>query len=188
MSKNISLGFTLIETLSVVAILAVLAALVIHLTSSQIQKQRLTSAAQTVFQSLQNARSETFKQNQPIYVSFKQSNADNEADNSWCYGLALSAECDCTGQDLTRPCELKSAGRSINTSILHTQFPGVRLTKAAFGSKPYTRFNPIRGTAAFGSVTLVNSNDESLQIRLSLLGRTRICNPDNTPFSKYVPC
>lgn len=183
MNKDKSPGFTLIETLSIMAIVAVLTALVIHLSSKQIQKQRLASAAQTIFQSLQKARSETFKQNQSIYVSFNQTSADN-----WCYGLALTADCDCTNNDPARLCQINSAGDSINTSIDHTQFPGIQLTKVAFGSKPYTRFNPIRGTAAFGSVTLVNSHNDSLQIRLSLLGRTRICNPNNTVFSKYIPC
>lgn len=82
-------GFSLIEALITVSVIAILALLSMPLFNSLVQKQRASGAAETLYNALQLAKSEAVKRNANVYVSFS-------TGNNWCYGINLNSACNCS--------------------------------------------------------------------------------------------
>lgn len=172
-------GFTLLELLAVVTILAAITLLGVHAFSGQLQRSRLSAAAQQVVSALQQARSEALKQGQAVYVNFVSS-----ADRRWCYGISDLPDCDCNRGN----CAITVRGIRRDSSVDGDTFPGIVLQQVQFGTHSYTRFSPQRGTAAFGSITLADRGGERLKINLGLTGRIRVCTPDAPALHRYPLC
>jgi len=156
-----SLGFTVVELLTAVAILAVLAALAFPTFSDAIERSRLKSAAEAIASDLDLARLETAKRNTDLVVSFYNG-------GSWCYGIH-AGRCDCT---TAGSCSIKR----VNGSDI---VKDVTMGSVAFGANRFTAFDRIRGTAAAGQVNLLASAGLDLRVVVSTRGRVRICSPSN---------
>jgi len=159
-------GFTFIETLVVIAIGAILAALAAPSFQTSIDKQRITGAAEAVLADLRWARSEAVVRNRPVCVKFT-------AGTDWDYTIRLD-DCD----DGT---ELKT--------VEGDGFPSVILSSAVFnggvgGSVAYTTFLPIRSSNPNNGLVTLQSNHHSSEVSVSPLGRVRICGT----MVGYHPC
>lgn len=87
--KSPRAGFTLIELMLGITVLAILLALAIPAFTGQFQKQRLKGAAERLASEIQFARSEAVAGNQNITVKV-------QGGTDWCIGLSDAGPCDCS--------------------------------------------------------------------------------------------
>jgi type IV fimbrial biogenesis protein FimT len=179
-------GFTLIELMVTIAVAAIMLTWALPAFTDLIDSQHLRAAAQQVAADLRYARSEAVRRHAavPIGVSFSPG-------EHWCYGISQQLPCDCTIQDWrsSSACLLDlSHDRQLHTSANEEQ-THVSLISARFSSGQTTEFDPLRGLAHAGTVELQSNRGKRLDIRISTLGRVRICAPaDGASPSGYSPC
>lgn len=164
-------GFTLIEMIVTVAVLAILLGLAVPAFQDTLAKRRLVGAAEQLYADLHYARGEAIKRNADVMVSLS-------AGTDWCYGIALAA-CACGGT--AGSCQLDGVDKAVSGA----NFRGVSLAENLGGS---TRFEPRRGTAPGGNGTAtLSSTYGSIKIIVGSLGRVRICS-DSPTLSQYDTC
>ena len=172
-------GFTLIELMIGVAVLAILVAVAVPSFQDLVERRRVTAAAESVLSAMQFARSETIKQNTQVDVVF-----GNTGGAGWCYGLDddLGTNCNCA----TTPANCTVAGetRVVSNTGANEPFPGVVLDTNFTGDR--TGFTTPRGAATqAGTVQMTGAGGETLSVVASLMGRVRACS--NT-FAGYPDC
>lgn len=172
-------GFTLIELMIGVAVLAILLSVAVPSFQNLIERRRVTAAAESILSALQLARSEAIKQNSTVEVNF-----DTEDSGAWCYGLDddLSTECDCDEKPWN--CTVAGESRVVANDGSNAPFPGVVIGTTGFGDD--VEFSPPRGTADNGSVTVNGAGGGSITVAISNMGRVRACSDDG--FVGYDPC
>lgn len=178
-----SQGFTLIELMVTVAVLAILLALASPSFSDFFQRYRLRGAADKVVNTLASARAEAVMRNRDVSVGFKGSGA------SWCMGANAAAEpatlgepvggaiaCDCT---VANSCKI-SDGRQL--VVATSEVNGVTLSAnpgALMFSSRTGGTSPVGTTA---NTTLASPNGKfKLRLDVSPLGRTTLCVPSGEP-------
>lgn len=180
-------GFTLIEMIATVAVLAVLVTVGIPSFQETIDKRRLTGAAEQLQADLQYARSEAIKRNGNVFVTFTGSGT------TWCYGLsATTATCNCT---TANSCALDGVEKVVN----QTGFRNVSVSQNITGSN--LNFEPRRGIVRMnnnaanigtGTITFESnsgaSNEKELQISVGTMGRVKMCSPSSNKVSGYPDC
>jgi type IV fimbrial biogenesis protein FimT len=177
-------GYTLVELLVTLAVLAILLTGAVPAFTDLIDSQRLRAAAQQIAADLRYARGEAVKRHAgvPIGVSFSPGEV-------WCYGISQQLPCDCSVQDWSSPaaCLLDlSLRRQLHMVQPHAQ---VELVAARFSGGPTTVFDPLRGLARAGTVELQSARGKRLDVRISMLGRVRICAPaDAVSPAGIAPC
>ncbi len=184
-------GLTLVEMMITLLVLAILAAGAIPAMGSFLEKSRLKGAAESLFNDLGYARSESLKRNTDISVRFATDGAAN-----WCFGTDETTTCDCTITDATdsSACALNAAADgSSSTNVLKrtgaAEYPTIKLISAAFAVNPVTTFTPRRGTANAGTVVFRSASGKEIRVVLSPLGRVIICSPAGTgQIGNYPDC
>ena len=166
-------GFTLIEMLIVLAILAIIATLTAPALGLIVEKNAIRSVAERIKSDLQWTRTEAIKSSQNLTISFQQTGA--------CYGIDIQS-CDCTIQN---NCKLKSVEPFLNHST-------IKFSNIGFFQPPYTqlKFDYRRGTTLNNGSLKIESKDYALKIIASLTGRIRICDDSAAPYAvnNYAPC
>jgi len=162
MTKQSS-GFSLVELMVVVTVIAVLMALVAPSYQKMIERNRLKEATQGFKSDVQLARMEAIKRSRDTI--FHRTAGD---DGDWCYGISTVA-CDCEQADDTAIdfCDVKR--------ISGASFPVVSL---ATGSTSV--FDSRRGTSAQLS-SVFTTRHYAAQVAVSVGGRVVVCNPDPMP-------
>lgn len=158
-------GFTLVEIGFALAILAILTAIAVPSYRDSVDKSRLRAAVEALHADLQNAKSTTQQQKATVTAVFS-------TGASWCYGLtAAKPTCACTQVDPAQAnfCELRA--------VRAADVKSATLTAADFGGNTFTSFEPVRGTAAAGSVTLTSALGKIATVSVSGLGRVATCSP-----------
>jgi prepilin-type N-terminal cleavage/methylation domain-containing protein len=169
---NKNKGFTLVELLIVVAVVAVIATLAVPSYRDSLQRHELISAVEGVYSYVQYARSESIANNEDIYIAFKGTGA-----TGWCLGISDLAACDCAAS--LAACTINSEqARSVDGS----NYPNVTLT-TSFGAHD-SGFNAPRMTAMEnGTITVTHSGVASAGVVISTIGRVRVCSDSLDEYS-----
>jgi prepilin-type N-terminal cleavage/methylation domain-containing protein len=156
-------GFTLIELMVVIAVVAILLTVAGPSYQKLIERNRLKEASQAFKSDLQFARMEAIKRSRNVFFSRTAGNA-----GSWCYGMG-TLDCDCAQTDTTAAdfCDIKR--------VEGASYPVVSL--AAGGT---TEFDFRRGTATAMSSVLTTLH-YAAQVRVNDVGRADVCDPDPMP-------
>lgn len=164
-------GFTLLEMMVSIAVMAIIATTVIPSFNDMKEKHKIRGAAESISSDLQLARSEAIKTNQNISLSFSGFGATN-----WCYGINDTSGCNC---GVGNACQVDGATVRVASS---NEFSNINLT-TNFTSQTVT-FDPDRGTTNSGTTTL-SANGKSVKIIVSAIGRISLCSSD---YSFYPDC
>jgi len=166
MNRQKNVGFTLLETMIVVAIIGIVAAIAVPSFQSMLEINRLKQAVESFQSDMQFARTEAIKQSTSIIASRTTGNA-----GAWCYGLARDipttrTSCDCTVTDTTSAsyCDIKI--------VSGVDFSSVNMDSASGNST----FDFRRGTIGNNGVTFSTAN-YAARVVFSAVGRVRICLP-----------
>jgi len=180
MSYSSQAGFSLIETLSVTAITAILLSNAVPFIGEYYDQKRLIAAAEMIYGELQTARSEAIARSKDIYVKF-----DIDGGENWSLGASTVSGCNPTdGLMDANPCYLDvDDGDGVTTvadrvlkSNSNVDYPGIKITNVTFGSDQ-AKFDYVRGTAKAGSIKLESANGYRLKVVTGLIGRVRMCSP-----------
>jgi len=141
-------GFTLMELMIVIAIMAILAAIAAPNYTSFMAQRRLNGAARQIMSDLMHARMQAVNQNNEFKITFVNSHEYQILDDDNSNGSSDS-------------------GESVRTKSVQTDYSDVTLSSTA---NPV--FNP-RGTANGATITLSNSAG-SKSVSLAITGRVII--------------
>ena len=147
-------GFTLLEAVIALAILAVVATLALPSFGTAAERARLKAAAETLSADLSEARFEAARRAQPLHVELSPG-------AGWCWVVATRAGCPCEG-DAT--CRLKASRAR--------DYAGIELLESQS-----TRLDPNGAAAQPASALFQSPHGEQLRVDLLALGRSRVCAP-----------
>jgi type IV fimbrial biogenesis protein FimT len=180
-------GFTVIELMISLAVLAIITALALPSYRSILEKRQVSSGAEQLGAFLSSAQFESVKRNQFVAVNYQENGGD------WCLGMrsgdAAGVDCNCTVTDATaaNACALDGTLKVFNSSSLN--YPDV-LNGAAVGADDTIVYDPVRGlTQGFETVKLelqsIPEGNYALDVEVAVTGRVKICS--NKVADKDVP-
>ena len=159
-------GLTLIEICIVLAILSILVGTAMPSFEKTKQKLALDGTAAEMSTDLRYVRSEAVARNEGVRVSFR----SVAGGSCTLIHTGSASDCQCAA-DGTAQCD---SGATLLKSLFHRTGDGVAVS-ANVGSM---RFDPINGTVTpAGTVTMVNSNGQSVRHVVNIMGRVRSCSP-----------
>lgn len=189
-------GFTLLELMVAVAIVAILASVAVPSMSDYITRGRLLSATEAIYSNFQLSRSIALARNDDISVVF-----GGTGTTTWCMAVSDDIDCDCTkitptnvsGTATAAKCTLQAniSGTTTDVMVLPylsgADYGGVTLDTNFTDHK--TGFQMPRGISLDnGTVTLSNTVSgtvETTEVKMSTLGRAKICSDS---LSRYKDC
>ena len=133
-------GFTLIELMIVMIIVALVITLAVPTYKASVEKRQLVSAAEEVVSFMRFAQSEAIKRNEKISVSWSSPGGHSA---NWCIGAALTT-CDCTETDSTEAdyCSIDSVPyRLTQSDFVDMDFDFLHMQPKASSFA----FDPVRG-------------------------------------------
>lgn len=150
-------GFTLLEAVFVVAVLAIILSAAVPSYANYLARQRLRHVAELLELDLRRARTLSVDQGRNIYVNF-------QSGPQWCWGASSQATCDCgTGQPR---CELGGMTSREHKGTLLQSGQGVTFEAGLGRALGWTR------------IGISNDRNQQLHIDLNPLGRPQICGTD----------
>lgn len=172
------LGFTLVELMIVLALVAIILAVAIPSFTSTLARKRLEGVASELSTDMQYARSEAVQRNAAVRIIVGTS----------CYavhvvGTTPASNCTTLG---TAAIELKTVQIAGGTSLAFVSNNGMA----------FLEFEPVRGMAldaggadSSGYVTLTNSaGNWQVQAIVTQFGRVKLCSPNNTVSGLATDC
>jgi prepilin-type N-terminal cleavage/methylation domain-containing protein len=161
-------GFTLVELLITIVVIAILSSIAAPSFQSLLEKRRLIAATEGIYAHLQFARSEAVKFGLTANV-----NVSIKTGTPWCLGISnATASCDC---NTAGACVYGPAG-VMERNLVGSEFSNVTLTT----NQANAQLDGIRGGfgGTAGTITLTSSPSSlSTRIVFSRLGRVKICSP-----------
>lgn len=166
--KGRSAGFTLIELMVALFLVALLLTVAIPSYQSLRQDQMVKAATQAVYTDMMLLKSEALKRNRNLQMILFNSGTGN-----WCYRISIDGSC----ASCNDTCSSIEGRKGVDAS----EFPGIILTGTYTESSSQIRpisFSPRRGTLPSGSIT-VSSSAASMKVVTNNLGRVRTCAVSN---------
>jgi len=159
-------GFTLIELMITLILVAILLALAAPSFQGTIERRRLDGAAENLFSDLQFARSEAIKQNQAVQFQFNS--------GVWCYGVDDDgANCDCTAP---ASCTINTIQKVVNS----TAYVNVTFAAEADFVGTTINFDPRQGIPDDdGTFILTTPMGLSRRVCVNAIGRIRMVDGAN---------
>ena len=175
-------GFTLLELLVTIAILAIAAAIAVPSMTDAVEKRNTISAAEAIFSQIHLARSESIARSQPVFMNVV-------AGNGWAIGFGSDQNCD--PSDNSPACTLPDLDN--NNPITHLLTSADRENVSVTTSVNQITFTPQRGlvTGATINVTSRGRVGYAITINVGMLGQVSLCSPNADPtkhVTSYRPC
>jgi type IV fimbrial biogenesis protein FimT len=158
-------GLTMIELVFVIAVMAILAALALPSFNARLERQRLHGAAETLSADLAEARFESARRGQALFVEA------SVGEKAWCWAVTTQTGCDCAQ---AQACQLRNAQSKA--------YSGIKLLEP----KP-VRLDPAGTTETITVASFESRRGERLRVDLQALGRVRICTAAG-PDTRYPHC
>lgn len=196
-------GFTIIELMITVGILAIVMGYAIPSINDFFDKKRVIAAAEAFYSQLAYARAESVARSNEVTVTFSRT-----SDTSWAFGMVEGSSA-CTPTE-TNPatsgaCYLyiesgattgkQAAEDYVLKTISSTDYSGANFISHPYGSNTPANsiiFNPTRGTATGGSdtgIVLRSNSDFEMRVIVSAVGRVKICSPSGSAkIAGYKDC
>ena len=190
MARAASPGFTLLELMIAVAIIAVLAALAAPSLSDFFDRNRVRAAADDVASLISHARAEAVKHDLPVRVTMVGSGT------AWCVGAneatpptgglksGNAAACDCTQ---TTQCTVAGLRQVVSSG----EYGGVSIGTLPGDIRLDNKLGvatDMAGTMGRQSVTLTSpSGKYDVQVRVETLGQPQACTPAARPVLSGMP-
>lgn len=181
-------GFTLIELMVVIAVIAIITSFALPSYRTLIEKRQVTSGAEQLGAFLSAVQIEAVKRSENITVSYDE--------DAWCVGIATgTAACDCTDTDpATADCTIDGQVRIFNEDNLN--YPDAM---SAINGDGAFIFDPARGLVYDDSsmadydaaeVEFLSDNDTyALNVQVSATGRVKYCSDSaDTKVPGYDVC
>lgn len=176
-------GFTMIELMIVVAIIAIVATLAAPSFRGFLAKKRIEGVASELATDLHYARSEAVSRNATVRVTF----------GSGCYLLTAQPDGSSPASSCSQSSNPTLGTGAVNIKQVQLQ-SGATASLSPNASLTYIEFDPVRGIASFstgsgsGSVD-INSSVGSWQLRANVtaVGSLTLCTPGGTVMG-YVSC
>ncbi len=170
-----SSGFTLLELVAAIAVLAILLAVGLPSYQSMRQDNVLGGAVRALYSDIHLARSEAVKRNvDTIGIKFF-------TGSNWCYRLTDNAGC----TSCTATCDINGDG--INRGGDVTLFPGTSLSITGSYSGDRLSIGARRASMLSGSATFTLAGKQT-QVVTSALGRVRFCALSGTSVAGIPAC
>jgi len=169
-------GITLLELLTVVALVGIIMAIGLPAFDDMMRTQRAKGAAEGLVAAMQNTKAQAVKANENTSIVFMPEDT-NTVHADWCYGMTdigdVDGICDCS----LVPTDCASG--SVVDGDLYTN------VTLEFNQANVRTFDPLIGDAngTQGTVIFRAGNNINLGVTLSRLGRIRICRPAGTNIS-----
>ncbi len=151
-NKQPDTGLTLLELVICVAVLAVLGMLALPGLGTQLERQRLRNAAQTLVGDITEARFLAAQRGQPVHVLAQDG-------PQWCWGISMSSGCDCS---TAQACRIHAVPAASHT--------GIRLLNGMA-----VQLEPTGVVQAAASTTFESPHGDRLRVDVSPQGRPRVC-------------
>jgi len=186
-SQRKSSGFSLIELLITLGILIITLTIALPGFREFFDRERLINATEEVYGMLQKARMESMARSDEMHVNFASDSS------SWSYGLREGTPCDPSIEDpaLATACVIEvvngDAVVDVDDKVLMRKtnelHPDIVLSTQDIDTTTPTKefefkFDPIRGTATAGDVTLTSALGKELRVEVMPLGNISVCSPD----------
>jgi prepilin-type N-terminal cleavage/methylation domain-containing protein len=170
-------GFSLVELLMTVVLLAIGAAVALPSYRDQVEKRQVTNAAEQVVSFINSAQGVAMKTNRVVSVSYAREDADD-----WCIGAVVGETaclCSQTDPDEADYCQIGSQPYVINAS----HAGGLNVMHSVTGDGAYA-FDPVRGLFLDLDDSLAmelrsESGDFRLNVQVNNSGRVIICSADS---------
>lgn len=188
-------GFTVIELMVVIAVVAIITSLAFPSYRALIQKRQVTSGAEQIAAFVSAVQIESVMRNERLVIDYDRTDGD-----TWCMGLTTNTAapyCDCTQTDAGQAdfCAIDSVPRILTSDEL--TYPDVL---EAINGDGKLGFDPIRGltgdptnnfqagdTASFELES--DSGKFALNVEIGPTGRVRICSDaSGTQVPGYAIC
>lgn len=175
-------GFSLLELMITMAVLAIAAAFAVPSMTSAIEKRNAISAAEAIYSQIQLARSESVARSQPVFMNVV-------AGTDWAIGFGSDQGCD--PSDNSPACSLPDLNN--NNPITHLLTSADSENVSVTTTANQISFTPQRGmvTAATINVSSQGRVGYDISINVGMLGQVSMCSPDADPtkhVTSYRPC
>ncbi len=170
-------GFTLVELMIGLAVLALLATLAVPSMGSALQRQRLRAAAEHLAADLTEARFEATRRGQALHVLPR-------SGPQWCWAVARQPDCGCEAppaEEDSASCQLSRSSQSDHAGVKLLQAQAVELTPQG------TAGGPAGAHTAVQAALFEGAPGSRLQVVITALGRARVCTPAD-PVPGVPPC
>ncbi|MBP4041879.1 GspH/FimT family pseudopilin [Aeromonas taiwanensis] len=167
-------GFTLIELILALTLVAILVAVALPSYRSLRQEQMVRAATQAIYTDVMLLKSEAVKRNSNLTLIIF-----NSGLSGWCYRVAVDGAGTCNScADSCSSVEGRKGGDA-------SEYPGLTLTASYTGGK--LTFSPRRGTLAAGNIEL-SSDTYNLRVVSNNVGRVSTCAPTGSKVGGVPSC
>ncbi|WP_157826867.1 GspH/FimT family pseudopilin [Macromonas nakdongensis] len=148
-------GFTIIELMIALGILGILTSIGLPLLTNFRDNATIKGAAETALQTLNNAKFESIKRNERIYISA----------STTCYAASTLPTCNCT--DATTTCDIAKK--------IISDYPETTQATTLTASATTQFFEPRNGSFSTSSTITFTKKGKIVEVQLNSTGRVREC-------------
>lgn len=156
-------GFTLIESMIAVLILAIITTLSVPSFVDALEKRRLEMASEDLYMAIRYARSEAVKQSSDVTIQISGSGS------SWCYGIDDEPATTCNCQVEAHGCTISGQDKVFTNNMAGGPSPFGNTQLHSGGS---LTFEAMRGFLSGASATTISvgSDDKAMDIIVNQIG------------------